>query len=530
VFVVWLGACARPVTPVSSTTPAEAAPVPSARPEPAPAAARYDLAAGSARIVRSLKGTIEVDAYVMRGQPQLDEVTSELEGLLAAYEREGQGKLKFRLIEANSYELREQAKADGLQEQPFWESNESDPKTTPDAQGYLGLVFRYGSEKAVIPALPVDTTGLEFWVTNKIREIRDKADDVKHRIGVITGKKELKLSDTNLVPKSQLKGGGPSIESIIEQAFPFYRIEPVELKRGTSAIDPELAGLIITQPQEDYSEPELRRIDEFLLRGKKSLVVFASAVNLRPSDSKLDATLSTRGLEPLLDGYGIHMNQDAVFDHGAQFRVQVQTLDSQPVWLRHPAIAHVISDPALEPERRLLDNGFAPFFRIDELILPFASSLRLMRDKQPTDVTLRVVARSTPATTVETTGPVSMKLRERWTPKPPVEQRVLVAYAQGKLQSAFVGKPLTEPRVPERAPNASRVLVISSSQFLTNPFAYAGNGAGTPDGDPKLLALAQPYTKYLTMTILVVKNTLDWMIGEEDLISLSAKVGTRRKH
>jgi hypothetical protein len=83
--------------------------------------------------------------------------------------------------------------------------------------------------------------------------------------------------------------------------------------------------------------------------------------------------------------------------------------------------------------------------------------------------------------------------------------------------------------VPERAATPSRVLVISSSLFLTNPFAYAGNGAGTSDGDPKLLALSKPYTKYFTSSILVLKNTLDWMIGDEDLIAISAKLVGARK-
>lgn len=493
-----------------------------------PAPSRYDLAAGSGRIVRSLKSPIEVDAYVMRGLPKLEEFTSELRELLAAYEQQGEGKLKFRLIEANSPALREQAKQEGLQEQPFWEPGETDVARMRASQGYLGLVFRYGSEKSVIPALPLDPIDdLEFWITNKIREIRDKADGIKHRIGVVTGKKELKLSDTNLVPKLG-SNPAPSIKSIIEQAFPFYRIEEVDLKRGAVAIDPELAGLVITQPQEDYVEPELRRIDEFLMRGEKSLVVFASAVNLKPGDPALQAKLSTRGLAPLLDGYGIHMNQDAVFDHGGHFRVQIQTSSGERQWLRHPGITYVVSDPALGSDQQRLDAGFVPFFRLEEAIFPFASSLELLPDKQPRDVTLRVVARSTPSTTAEVAGTINMKLREQWSHKPPVAERALAAYAQGKLQSAFPRKPL-ESAPPERAPSASRVLVISSSQFLTNPFAYAGNAAGNGASDPQLLALAQPYTKNLTTTILVFKYTLDWLIGDEDLVAISAKLGVKRK-
>jgi ABC-type uncharacterized transport system involved in gliding motility auxiliary subunit len=495
---------------------------------------RYTLSKGSGRLLGSLKTPIQVDAYIKTGLPQLDAFVRDLTDLLKEYEREGKGKFKFTLIEPNTDELRDQAKEAGLAEQPFGEMSATSEDQAAIAQGYLGLVFKYGSEKAVIPQLPYQNAdGLEFWITNKIREIRDKADDIKHRIGVVTGKDELKLSDANLVPKQGQGQGGPTLKGILEQAFPFYKVEDLDLKEGANAIDKDLAGIIITQPQKDYTEKELRRVDEFLMLGGKSLVVYASAVNLKPNDATMSATLNTHGLEKLLDGYGIHMNKDAVFDHGAQFRVQVMTQGGQPAWLRHPGIAHVINDTRMDEKDKLLDTGFAGFFRLDEIIFPFPSSLDLKRDKQPADVKLAAVARSTPATSVDKSETVDMKLRDQWRPKPPQDQRILAAYADGKLKSAFAGSPMEGISPPERSPQASRVLVVSSSLFLTNPFAYAGNGPdlggqfamfGAVGGDPKLLALAQPYTKYLTSTIISLKNTLDWMSGDADLVAASAKL------
>jgi ABC-type uncharacterized transport system involved in gliding motility auxiliary subunit len=268
--------------------------------------------------------------------------------------------------------------------------------------------------------------------------------------------------------------------------------------------------------------------------GGKSLAVFASAVNLKPSDASLSATLNTHGLEKLLDGYGIHMNKDAVFDNGAQFRVQVMTQSGQAVWLRHPGIAHVINDSRMDEKEKLLDTSFAGFFRLDEVIFPFSSSLDLKRDKQPADVKLQAVARSTPDSKADTSETVDMKLRNDYAVKGKPNQRILAAYADGRLKSAFAGTPAVDGiTAKERADQPSRVLVIASSLFLTNPFAYAGNGPelggqfamfGAVGGDPKLLALAQPYTKYLTNTILAFKNTLDWMAGDADLVGSSAKL------
>ncbi len=492
---------------------------------------RFTLSVGSGRLVSGLESPVTIDAYITRGTAKIDAFVRDLTDLLKEYERKGGGKFKFTIIEAKTDELKEQAKEAGLQPMMFADPSATGEDQASIAQGYMGLVLKYGAEKATIPQLAPDRTdGLEFWITNKIREIRDKAENRKHRIGVITGKDELKLSDTNLIPKQGRQGGAPSMQSILEQAFPFYKLEEVDLKDGETELDPELAGVIITQPRKDYTEKELKRIDQFVMRGNKSLVVYASAVTLKPNDAEMNADLSLHGLDKLLSGYGIVMNDDAVMDFGAQFRLLIPTqtgVDS----IRHPGIAHVINDGRMDGDETLLDSSFAGFFRMDELAFPFPSSLSLKPEAQP-EGKVYAVARSTPQTSVVTGSSVSMKLRRDWEPKPPQEQRILAAVAEGTLKSAFGGG--GEYKTNEKAPSPSRVLVVSSSEFLTNPFAYSGNGPelggqfamfGGIGGDPVLQAIAQPYAqKYLTYAIISLKNTLDWMSGDSDLIAASAKI------
>lgn len=494
---------------------------------------RYTLSQGSGRLLSTLKQPIQVDAYVKRGLPQLDAFVSDLTDLLKEYEAAGKGKFKFTLIEANTDELRAQAKEAGLQEQPFVDPSQTSEDQAAVAQGYMGLVFKYESEKTVIPFLsPQNQDGLEFWITNKIREIRDKADDIKHRIGVITDKDELKLDDANLVPKQGRSQGAPTMKSIVEQNFPFYKIEDVKLSE-TSPIDKDLVGLIITQPRKDYTDKELRRIDEFMMLGGKALVVYASAVTMKPQDPTMTATLDTHNLDKLLSGYGIQMDKDAVLDFGAQFRLPVRTANGVG-WIRDPGIIHVAADSRFdEGDEKSIDMSFPPFFRLEELTFPFASSLKLLRDKQPADVKLAAVARTTPQTSVDKSSTVDLKLKTDWSPKPPLQSEIIAAYAQGKLKSAFASSPDPSIKVAERAPSDSRVLVVSSSLFLSNPFAYAGNGPdlggqfamfGNVGGDENLLRIAQPYIEYLTNTIISFKNTLDWLSGDSDLVAASAKL------
>ncbi len=494
---------------------------------------RYTLSKGSARLVAGLTEQMQIDFYITTGLAQLDLFVRDVTDLLKEYERASEGQFKFTIIEPDTDELKEKAKEAGLQPMLFQATEATSDDQAQLKEGYLGLVFKYGGEKAVMPTPspgPGGAQGFEFWITNKIREIRDKEEDIKHRIGVITNKDELKLSDTNLTPRQGQ--GGHSIQSVLTRAFPFYTIEEVDLKDGGEEIDPELSGLILTQPRKVYTDKELRRIDQFLMKGNKALTVIASAVTLKPNDATMEATLDLHNIDKLLAGYGISMKNDAVMDHGAQFRISVPTQTGM-AQIRHPGIADVVEDNSDE-ETKVLDTSFAGFFRLQQLAFPFPSTLELLPEKQPDDVKVYAVARTTPQATAETGSTVKMNLRAEWPQSGEKAQRIIAAVAEGKLKSAFAGGGADEGiKTAERASEPSRVLVISSSLFLTNPFAYAGNGPelggqfqmfGNIGGDQQLLFVARPYVQYLQGTILAVKNILDWMSGDADLIATSAKI------
>ncbi len=495
---------------------------------------RYTLSVGSGRLVHNLKEPIQVDAYVTRGLAQLDAFVRDLTDLLKEYQRAGGGKFKFTLIEANTDELRQRAKDAGLEPMTSIDSNAASGDKAEIAQGYMGLVLKYGSEKEVIPQMsPGMNNGLEFWITNKIREVRDRAENLKHQVGVITNKDEIKLSDNNLLARHGQRNS-PNLQQILTSNFPFYSFADVDLKDGAEEISKDLAGLIITQPRKAFTEKELRRIDQFLMRGNKSLVIYASAVTMKPQDATMEATLDLHGLDKLTQGYGIDIKKNVVMDYGAQFSFIVPTGTGQFVSIRDPAIARIVDDPRADEKERLLDTSFAGFFRIPELSFPFASSIELLRNKQPADVELKVVARTTPQTSLLEGDTVDLKLKTDWKPKPPFKQQAVAAYAKGPLKSAFADAKDEAIPVPERSEQPSRVLVVSSSEFVTNPFAYAGNGQemggqfqmmGAVGGDQLLQQIAQPYAeRYLMNTIVSVKNTLDWMTGDSDLIEASAKI------
>ena len=491
---------------------------------------KFTLSKGSGNLLRSMKQELTIDAYVTKGLPKLDAFVRDLRSLLQEYKNAGAGKLEYTINEAKDEDSKKKAKDAGLIEQPFGEASDTDEKAAV-TQGFMGLVFKYGEQQDVIKFIPPDRTdGLEFWISNKLREIRDKGDEIHHKVGVLTGHDEIKTTEDNLTPHNM---GKYAIQGIITQNFPFYTFQDVDLKNGDSEVPDELDGLIITQPGKDLTEKELRRIDQFVMKGK-SLAVFTGAVNVKSGDATMSATLSTHGLDKLLDGYGLSLNKDAVIDRrGVHLIVPTSGGMAQ---VDMPQVLEVQDDPRFTGDEQLVDASFPALFRVTDIAVPFVSSLTLKTDKQP-GAKLRTVMRSSPFSVHLTGETADLKPFQKWAPKLKglqQQQFAVAAVAEGTLKSAFPEGDKQGVDAPAESAHPSRVFVLASSQFLANPLARAGNG---PDmgqygmmmpglgGDEQLLLIAGPYAQqFITGTILVFKNTLDWLIGDTDLLAVSAKI------
>ena len=494
-------------------------------------AEKFTLSKGSGNLLRSMKQQLTVDAYVTKGLPKLDAFVRDLRDLLQEYKNSGGGKFDYAIVEPKDEDAKKKAKDAGLIEQPFGEASDTDEKAAV-AQGFMGLVFKYGEQQDVIKFLPPDRTdGLEFWITNKIREIRDKGDDIHHKIGVLTGHDEIKPSDNDLVPTNM---GKYSMQTIITQNFPFYTFVDVDLKGGDSEISDDLDGLLVTQPGKDLTEKELRRIDQFVMKGK-SLAVFASAVNVKANDASMNATLSLHGLDKLLEGYGVAIEKDVVLDMWRHVRLVVPTAGGM-AQAEMQQILEVQDDPRFSGNEQLIDTSFPGLFRVQDVAVPCASSLSLKTDKQP-GAKMQIVMRSSPVAVRLTGDSADLHPFQKWASKLKglqQQQFGLGANVEGTLKSAFTEGDKQGVDAPEKSVKPARVFVLASSQFLANPLARAGNG---PDmgqygqmmpslgGDEQLLMLAGPYAQqFITGSILVFKNTLDWLSGDTDLLAVSAKL------
>jgi ABC-type uncharacterized transport system involved in gliding motility auxiliary subunit len=267
----------------------------------------------------------------------------------------------------------------------------------------------------------------------------------------------------------------------------------------------------------------------------KALAVFAGAVNLKANDATMNATLSLHGLDKLLDGYGVSVAKDVVLDLGRHVRLVVPTMGGMAGADLYQ-ILDVQDDSRFSANEQLIDTTFPCLFRVQDVALPFTSSLSIKADKQP-EAKMRVVARSSPAAVHLTGDTEDLHAFQKWAPKLKglkQDQFAVGADVEGTLSTAFPDGDKQGVESPAKSAKPARVFVLASSEFLANPLARSGSapdmgqfGQMMPNlgGDEQLLMLAGPYAQqYITGSILVFKNTLDWLSGDTDLLAVSAKL------
>ena len=179
-----------------------------------------------------------------------------------------------------------------------------------------------------------------------------------------------------------------------------------------------------------------------------------------------------------------------------------------------PLVVPTILSIEADDKAGTLDTRFPPMFRMETITAPFVSSLALHPERQP-DAKVRAVARTSDHAVASSI--VDLKPLQAWRPHGQWGQQVVGAVVEGSMKSAFSAT---------RARPGARVFVFSSSQVTANPFARAGN-----PGNERLLQLAGTYADLangavpLLYSIIMLKNTFDWISNDVELNALAMREG-----
>ena len=438
----------------------------------------FSLAPGSERLASSLDDRLEITAYFTENLPPPFNATERhVRDLLSEYAAASDGQIIVRFVNPDDEAKQQAARADGVQPVAHQKIEEDQVAVV---EGYRGMVLRYLDESRTMPVIQ-DTTGLEYMVTSAIKELVGE----RKPIGIVSGH------------------GSPSLEqglTSLRDVLKLYDLQDVD---ASQEIDPGLATLLIVGPQEPFSDEELRRIDQYVMRGG-SLGVFggALAVDLAGGAGPSARPVSSR-MDGLLGPWGVRLTSKIVADAQCSRAPMRGPLGLQ-VLVPYPPI------PVLQLDAEQLEHPV--MFRLASPMLPFVAPLEV--GDAPDGAQITVLARSSQDSWTMSGPTISLEPRNPrdWQMTSDAGPFDLMVAIEGKLPSAYVA-PINEPdasaiQAPPIAEGDVRVLVAGTSTFLEDSFMPPRQ----PQGEVQMNA-----------ALALALNAIDWLAADSDLIAIRAK-------
>jgi ABC-type uncharacterized transport system involved in gliding motility auxiliary subunit len=369
-------------------------------------------------------------------------------------------------------------------------------------EGFRGVAFRYLGDTRAIAQVD-DTDGLEYEITQIIKEMTGE----KVKIGVVAGHNpEPPPNPMQMQMGMPPQQGGVKLNSL-KGYMPTYDVQEIKLDKEVPS---ELKALLIVQPEQPFTDTELRYIDQYVMRGG-SLAVFGGAMKVDVAGGAPSGSAVDTGLNKLLEKWGLTLTSKLVADAQCG-RARMPTNFGIPIAVPYPPVPVV----AFEDYQR----KHPVLFRLDQTAVPYASPIalndNLKGDKQ---VKRTILAQSTKYAWLMEGASIDLKARERWEVPKARQSYVLGVALEGNLPSAFAAAPVSSPeggdsgsasaiKAPARADKPVHVLVFGSGYFMRDEFLpQPQGGAREIPGGAAALAL----------------NAVDWLAQDSDLIEIRAK-------
>lgn len=266
------------------------------------------------------------------------------------------------------------------------------------------------------------------------------------QIGYITGHNEASLTDEQ----------GRSL-NLVRNTADIYEFKEINLK--TSMIPSNISLLFINGPSSAFSEDELYKIDQFLMRGGNILFLSDSYKN-EAGQFGQQAYKTDASLAGLFEKYGIKINQDRVYD--------LESFENRDMYGRSVKLyeAPIISKNRMNQNNLISKNlGFVILYNTSSIDVDNAR-------KNGLDVSV-LAASSKKSWSMSENIQFSPRVYE------PSESDMkaydLAVLVEGKISSAYdkapgevSGKDLTANSHLSKAVRNSKIMVIGTSEIATN--------------------------------------------------------------
>lgn len=438
------------------------------------------------KVRMTLFASSALQRFNIQGFNELDTTVS---GAYSRVNRKSMDKIEFARADPQFADINSLADRYGLQK-INWNSG---PKNGEQGLGTLGIVLEYQDRFKTIP-LELTRNLFGFYAIVGLDKLEQSLSDGLQslmskslKIGYVTGHGERDLNDA--------QNGAARLSSLISDMYEFTPIET-----AASDIPSNVSMLVVNGPRNAFTESELYKIDQFLMRGGNLFLLLDPYDEIRLQGDAYYGTQPiykpiTTGLERLLAKYGVKTNANYVLDK-ACYVVKNQGTGEMPIYY-----APILAKESLNAKHVVSRNlAYVVFLQSgaleitgDKNIVPLATS---SSDAWLLSGSINL-------------SPYVMQVP----PKEELAKRNLAVLLEGPFESAFAGPPpevsaknagadLNAESYLAKSAQAGKIIVIGTSA-ITLPSVLDEAGQ-------------QPIAVFL-------RNSVDYLCGNAELIEMRTK-------
>ncbi|MBQ0051765.1 MAG: Gldg family protein [Treponema sp.] len=448
-----------------------------------------------------LKGKAKLTLYATNALSEFkisgfNQMEGSIREAYSAVNKKNMNRIEFQRLDPPAEELPALIEKYGLQG-----INWNDPKLG-QGSGVIGLVLEYGEKFNLIPL----KMGRDFFGRNLITGLDGLEENLEVSLQALVSKSQEigYITDHGEMDFNDAENGSGRFAKLISDRYTFK-----EIKLAEEDIPSSLTSIVIDGPKASFTEEELYKIDQFVLKGG-NLIVFAD-----PFDEQLPQgqaayyqqptyTPLNTGIEKNLEKFGIKLNKNYVYDENCYVQ------NDRRYGKLNFYFAPMMQKNSLDSKSPVTKNlGYVIFMQNGAIDVDLA--------KENKNAKLTVLAKSSPNSwTVEnniSTNPTFISVPGD---KSTMKSENLAVLVEGKFESAFGEKaPEFNSAQSEKNENSlasnthlaksvqnGKVIVVSSSK-VTGPQLIDETGN-------------QPVAMFM-------RNIIDYMNGEEDLCSMRTK-------
>jgi len=288
-------------------------------------------------------------------------------------------------------------------------------------------VINYHDKSEVMPVVQ-DTANFEYDLSSRLKKLTTPMP----AIGFVTGHGSLELSG-QLTKASQ-------------ELAKTYDLRSLNLN---DKIPDDIKTLVMSSPKENFAEGELKKIDEFLMKGN-SVIFLLDGVN---ADQNMSVKVNKINVLDFVAKYGIKVNNNLVLDNSAGVVSFSQGIISfsipYPYW---PRITNVNFD-----QNNPLVAG------LDGVILPWASSIDVDQTKIDASAKVSYLAKSSLQALVED---------KDWNLQPNRPYNLSTANKQYNLAMSISGK--IKSAYTDDSTDQGRIFVVGDGDFIQDSYTNGG--------------------------------------------------------